>query len=227
MAKEYIYEKFQIEEYMVKFIQDCFYKDFDNKGQEIKKEIIFLGDSIIRDYDLNLFFPNVKNKVFNCGVSGITTEGIYGVIKNGVVRHNPKGVVILVGTNDMSEQHNKRNEEIINNIANLVIQLKMLINNLNVVILSLIPCDEKRYGKDSMAGGFRENSRIMEINKALKAFENYFKNLTFVDVYSSVVDKNNNLVNAYTHDGLHLNVKGYEKMTALIKPIVEKILKKD
>ena len=227
MGKNYIYNNFQIEEYMVKFLESCLFNNFDDKQGENKKEIIFLGDSIIRDYDLNYFFPNIKDKLFNCGVSGITTEGLFNILKNGVVRHNPKIVVILVGTNDMNEYSNRRNEEIVLNIANIITQLKILLNDLNIVVLSILPCDEKRYGKEAINGGSRENSRIIEINKYLKQFENHFKKLKFIDVFPTLADKNNNMVNAYTHDGIHLNVKGYEKMTALVRPVIDEILKKE
>ena len=227
MEKKYIYEKFQIEEYMVKIIGDCFYNNPEDKEGESKNEIIFLGDSIIRDYDLSLYFPSYKGRLFNCGLSGVTSEGLFSILKNGVIRHKPRGIVILVGTNDLNEYNNRRNEEVVYNIANIIIQLKIFLKNVNIALLSILPCDEKRYGKDSINGGFRENSRIIEINSFLKEFENHFKNLSFINAFEIFADKNNNMINAYTHDGIHPNSKGYEKLTALLKPVVEKMLKKD
>ena len=223
MAKNYLYEKFQIEEYMVNFLNSVLSTQWDGET----KEIVFLGDSLIRDYDLNRFFPDIKSKLFNCGVSGITTEGLFYIIKQGVIRHNPKTVVMLVGTNDMSEYYNKRDEEIIFNIARVITELKIILKKVNIVLISILPCDEARYGKDAIGGGGRENSRIIEINKTLNEFENHFKYLTYVDVFKDLSDKSGNLINSYTHDGIHLTLKGYEKLTSALKPIIQKLLKKD
>ena len=221
--KEYLYEKFQIEEYMVNFLNDVLSTQWDTKD---KKEIVFLGDSLIRDYDLSRFFPNIKEKLFNCGVSGITTEGLFNILKQGVVRHKPKTIVILAGTNDMNEYNDKRDGEIIFNIARIITKLKIILQEVNIVLISILPCDEKRYGKEVVGGG-RENSRIIKVNEELKNFERYFKDLYYIDVFKSFVDKSGNLINSLTHDGLHLNIKGYEKLTVSIEPIVNMLLKKD
>lgn len=222
MSKRYLYENFQIEEYMVKFLNSVLSTEWDGDT----KEIVFLGDSLIRDYDLSKFFPDIKSKLFNCGVSGITSDGLFSIIRQGVIRHNPKTVVILVGTNDMDANYNKRNEEIIFNISQLIIQLKIALKKVNIVLISILPCDEKRYGKN-VAGGGRENSRIIEINKFLKEFEDYFKDLIYIDAFTELVDKSGNLINSYTHDGIHLTLKGYEKLTSILNPIIQKLFKKD
>lgn len=219
MSKKYIYEDFQIEEYMVKFLESVLSTKWDGE----LKEIVFLGDSLIRDYDLNKYFVDIKSKLFNCGVSGITTDGLFNIIKQGVVRHNPKVIVILVGTNDLNEFHNRRNEEIISNISKLVTQLKTVIKLVKIVLISILPCDEQRQGKDVIGGG-RDNSRIIEINKNLKEFEDYFKDLVYLDVFSSLVDDSGNLSKIYTHDGIHLTLKGYEKMTDLLRPVIDDLI---
>lgn len=221
---KYLYEKFQIEEYMVNFLNSVLSTQWDGDG---KKEIVFLGDSLIRDYDLNKFFPDIKDKLFNCGVSGITTEGILNILKQGVMRHNPKIVTILVGTNDMSEYNDKRDGEIILNIARIITELKIMLEDVSIVLISILPCDENRYGKDAVGGGGRENSRIMQINTELQKFENYFKDLFYIDAFKVLVDKSGNLTNSYTHDGIHLNIKGYEKLTASLRNTINELLKKD
>lgn len=219
----YLYENFQLEEYMLNFLRSVLSTEWDGD----KKEIVFFGDSIIRDYDLNRFFPDVKSALFNCGVSGITTQGLFNIVKQGVVRHNPKAVVMLVGTNDMSEYHNKRNEEIILNFAQIITELKLVLKNVKIVLISILPCDEDRYGKYAIPGCGRENSRIKRVNETLKEFENIFKGLTFIDAFTPLSDVSGNLINAYTHDGIHLTLKGYEKLTAILKPVIQEILKKD
>ena len=165
-------------------------------------------------------------KLFNCGVSGITTQGLHNIIKQGVIRHKPSTIVILVGTNDMSEENSKRDNEIIDNIAKLIIDLKIILNGVNIVFISILPCDEDRYGKNSIAGGGRTNERIEKLNSVFKEFEKYYKDYIFVDAFKELSDDNGNLIKQYTHDGLHLNVDGYEKLTKELNPIIEKLIKK-
>ena len=220
--KNYLYEKFQIEEYMTSIIDTILSTKWDGN---IPKEVVFFGDSIIRDYDLNKFFPDIKNKVVNCGLAGATTEALFYILKQGVVRHNPKVVVMLVGTNDISDVYHKRNEEIIFNISRIIMELKIILKGVNIVLISILPCDEGRYGKNLIIESVKENSRIIEINEVLEEFENYFKDFTFIDVYDRFIDKNGNLINSLTHDGLHLNLDGYEKLTEIITPIIKQLLK--
>ena len=35
------------------------------------------------------------------------------------------------------------------------------------------------------------------------------------------------MINSYTHDGIHLTLKGYENLTSLLKPIIQDLIKKD
>ncbi|BAK56441.1 hypothetical protein SFBM_0664 [Candidatus Arthromitus sp. SFB-mouse-Japan] len=207
---------------MLTFLRSVISTEWDGD----KKEVVFLGDSIIRDYDLDRFFPKIKTKLFNCGVSGITTQGLHNIIKQGVIRHKPSTIVILVGTNDMSEENSKRDNEIIDNIAKLIIDLKIILNGVNIVFISILPCDEDRYGKNSIAGGGRTNERIEKLNSVFKEFEKYYKDYIFVDAFKELSDDNGNLIKQYTHDGLHLNVDGYEKLTKELNPIIEKLIKK-
>ena len=217
---DYVYNEFQLEYFMVDFLR----KSLDS--DEPDKEIVFVGDSIIRDYDLNRFFPKIKEKLLNCGVSGITSEGLLNIIQHGVIRHKPKTIVILVGTNDMSPYHDKRDEEIILNISRMISELKFVLDKVNIVLISILPCDEKRYGKEVIGGG-RENSRIKIINDKLGKFKQIYKDFIFVDVFDKLCDEKRNIINEYTHDGIHLTVKGYQLVTDILTPILNKFINLD
>ena len=45
--------------------------------------------------------------------------------------------------------------------------------------------------------------------------------ITYIDIYSKLVDKNDNLAEKYTVDGLHLNDAGYDVVTDILKKYVE------
>jgi lysophospholipase L1-like esterase len=55
----------------------------------------------------------------------------------------------------------------------------------------------------------------MKTNMMLKQLSH----VTFVDVYPLLIDQDGNLDRAYSHDGLHVNMKGYRMITDVIKTI--------
>jgi len=61
------------------------------------------------------------------------------------------------------------------------------------------------------------NDKIIELNEQLQRFA---KELSFqyIDLFSAFLDKNNELDEQYTTDGLHLNGKGY----LVWKEVIEK-----
>ena len=65
--------------------------------------LVFLGDSITQGWG-DQFRGHFKNvPVANRGISGDTTRGVLIRLKEDVLSLNPKGVVILIGTNDLEE----------------------------------------------------------------------------------------------------------------------------
>ena len=73
------------------------------KVEQDQGALVFLGDSITQGWGDNMgnSFPGVK--VANRGISGDTTRGVLIRLKEDVLSLNPKGVVILIGTNDLEE----------------------------------------------------------------------------------------------------------------------------
>src|SRR5690606_30135516 len=65
--------------------------------------LVFLGDSITQGWsDIGSHFPGVK--VANRGISGDTTRGVLIRLQEDVLALNPKGLVLLIGTNDLDEK---------------------------------------------------------------------------------------------------------------------------
>ena len=63
--------------------------------------------------------------------------------------------------------------------------------------------------------GIRSNDRIKEINDKLKILASKL-NVTYIDLYSDLIDKNGNLKLEYTKEGLHISDKGYKKITNIL-----------
>ena len=65
------------------------------------------------------------------------------------------------------------------------------------------------------------NDDIVDINKKLESLAKD-ENITYIDMFSELVDSDGNLKLEYTEEGLHMSDDGYDKITeVLIKYIKE------
>ncbi len=77
----------------------------------VSHSVVFLGDSITDGAEWSEIFGN--KKMLNRGISGDVTAGVLYRLDE-VVRHNPKKVFILIGTNDLAR--GVESEQVISNI---------------------------------------------------------------------------------------------------------------
>lgn len=174
----------------------------------IPENIVFLGDSITKLYDLDKYYPD--NNVVNSGVSGDVAEDILSDMKNRVYKYNPSKIFLLIGTNQLVTDSE---EEIIEQIFKVVDEIHSNNPVASVYLESIYPVNnniEKSPAKN------RDNDKIVDINNKLKEKSKKYK-YEYVDIYSELIDSEKNLKEEYTKDGLHLNDKGYEVVTEIIK----------
>ena len=128
-----------------------------------------------------------------------------------VTVYNPTKVIILIGTNDIRKE--LKNEEILSNIEEIVNRILEKRPMTKIYIQSVYPVNNTSASvvkKDVV--GDRSNEVIMDLNKRIKNLcEN--NNYTYINMYKVLVDKNGNLEEKYTTDGLHINNAGYLRIT--------------
>ncbi|MDE6060891.1 MAG: hypothetical protein K2G31_05415 [Clostridia bacterium] len=184
-----------------------------NENYSQIKQTVFIGDSIIEIYNTELF-NDETNTIYNRGISGDTSDKLLERLYDNALNISPQTLVVLVGTNDLSRKI--KADTILNNISAVIDRSKQA-NVDNIIICSLLPVNKS---VNSQMVGSRKNEDIIAINKALKnACEQ--KQVTFVDIYYLLVDKDGNFDARYTYDGLHPNVKGYEVITQALKNVLE------
>jgi lysophospholipase L1-like esterase len=191
---------------------------FDNKVSAFRElnrlatpgGIVFLGDSITQDYPVSEFFQG--QNVYNRGIGGDTTEGILKRLDVSVFELKPKTVVILIGTNDFALL-DATPEMVSANIQRIVSLIKAFDPSIHIILESIYPVNPTL---DPFTVGKRNLSDIMKTNMILKQFSD----VTFLDVYGLLLDQKQGLDPSYTHDGLHVNMKGYQKITDAIQNIL-------
>ena len=179
---------------------------------------LFLGDSITDYYDLDKYYEGYK--VVNSGISGNQTSDILDDLQKRAYVYNPSTIFLLIGTNDYI--HNKKEDETVNNIKEIVEKLNKNLPNAKIYLESIYPVnntDDKKISKSMVS--IRNNTSIKKINSELKKYCND-KNCTYLDMYSLLEDKDGNLKLEYTNEGLHMSDEGYEVITKELKKYMHK-----
>lgn len=178
-----------------------------------KDKIIFLGDSITHRYDLKKYYDN-KN-IINQGIEGNTTKDVLERLQTGVYDYNAKKVILLIGTNDIGDQ-----EDPIENIKLIINKIKSHDNSIEIIVESIYPINNTKNSKIKKdVIGARNNEKIKETNKKIKEICKE-KDITYVNVYDELTDKNGNLKLEYTVEGLHISDEGYKKITNVLSKYV-------
>lgn len=150
---------------------------------------IFAGDSLIRNWDVERYFPYLKTE--NRGVDGCTLEQCFSQVKS----DENTSVVLLIGTNNLTHE--------IKDVEPLVEEYIQLVESFQVqriFCISILPKNDF------------PNEVINQMNKRLEEELQSHKNVIFVNVYNDFY-WNGEINPEYTLDGVHLSAKGYELLT--------------
>ncbi len=176
----------------------------ENKIEIVNPNYVFLGDSITYFYDLEKYYEGYP--VVNSGVDGDKINDIFQDLEARVYRYNPSKIFIMIGINNLLyEDHD---DEISTNIEKLAKEIKKELPNCEIYIESILPMNTGWHT-------YVDSDTIKNINKELKQISK--KNgFIYIDIYSKVIDEENNFDIKYTDDGLHPNNEGYKKITKVI-----------
>lgn len=185
-------------------------EQFLKTHEQDKGALVLLGDSITQGWGGRLpkFFPGAQ--IANRGISGDTTRGMLYRLKEDVIDLDPKGVVMLMGTNDLADKATA--DEIVGNIKLILLELKAKNPALPVVVCTMFPSHPS---KD------RPPEKIKEINEKLLAAVKGDSAVTVVDTWSMFADAEGNAPAEMFPDLLHLNDAGYERWAAALRPVLE------
>lgn len=223
-----VYPKFLISILLILLISSSvfnilYFLTFDHhkvkKVVEKKSEerIVFVGDSITYRYDLLKYYSSID--FINSGIDGNTTQSILNDINNRIYRYKPAKVFLLIGTNDKVVS-NIPIDETISNIKTIVENIRKNIPKCEIYLESVYPINNtnhEKISKKDLEG--RSNDSIIKINQELKKYCEE-KSIKYIDMYSCLIDDQNNLNIEYTLDGLHLSDEGYKVVTKELKKYI-------
>ena len=201
---------------------------YDKANLELKlhtkanNRVVFMGNSITEGWiQMRPEFFNNRDYI-NRGIGGQTTPQMLLRFREDVINLNPSVVIILAGTNDIAGNSGYISlESIIDNIKSMAEIANA--NGIKVIISSILPAIDYPWKP-----GLDPASKIIIINKALKAFSDE-NNFIYLDYYAAMVDDKGGLkVPEYTtaNDLVHPNKKGYLVMEKLAEIAIKKALAK-
>ena len=147
--------------------------------------------------------------LINRGIAGTDSGWLLKHLDEQVIKLNPQKVFILVGTNDLGLGYDI--SVAYNNIIAIISEIKKVLPQTQVFILSLLPVNESSEYEQKVK--IRKNEMISKLNGRLSAI----LEVNFINTYPDLVDNKNNLSVSYTTDGLHLSQKGYQTFSNNIK----------
>lgn len=165
-----------------------------------KGEILFVGSSSIRLWDLKKSFPDLKT--INRGFGGSEIADSIHFADRIIVKHKPRIVVLYAGDNDIKK--GKSAERVIADFREFAKLVRGKLPQTKVVFIAIKPSISRWNLVDKMR---KANSEIQSVCEQDKLLE-------FVDIDKPMIgDDGKPRPELFAKDGLHLNAEGYRLWT--------------
>ncbi len=178
----------------------------DAKRGEAPAEIVFVGSSTIRMWELAKSFPKVTPTPLNRGFGGSQFSDIVRHIDRLVLRHKPKLVVVYSGDNDLAS--GKEVATVVSDFHKIVASIHEAQPDTRIVVLAPKPSVQR----------WEMRAKFRELNKSLAAQCGDDDKLTWLDTWPATLNQQGEPdATLFRDDGLHLNDKGYAKWAELVR----------
>ncbi|PMB24482.1 GDSL-type esterase/lipase family protein [Fischerella thermalis] len=179
------------------------------KLPQSESDIIMLGDSITDEGEWIELLSNINVK--NRGISGDTTERVLYRLDS-ILSGKPKEIFLMLGINDLINTR-KSVAQTLESYEKILHEFREKTLNTKIFIQSVLPVNNK------IDIYWQDNNEILKLNTGLRELATKF-NYQYIDLFSLLLDSENQLDSRYTKDGLHLNGEAY----LVWKSVIEKYL---
>ena len=171
-----------------------------------KGEVVFIGSSTIRLWDLKASFPDLKT--INRGFGGSEMADSTRYVERLVVPHSPRIVVVYAGDNDIM---GITSEQITINFERFVRAVHARLPATRILYIGIKPSLLR----------WAQVDRVRLANDAIEKFCERDDRLGFVDFDHALLGWDEKpRPELYVEDGLHLSAAGYQILTALVRPFL-------
>ena len=183
-----------------------------NEISLLEPDMIFIGDSIVEYYPLQELLGTTKT-IVNRGIRGYQTGLLLDNLDAHLYGDAVDQIVLLIGTNDIGKDIPMN--DALDNLERVIQSIARNYPLSQIKLLSILPVNEGEKYKQTVY--IRTNEKIREWNQAYEALASAYMQVDFVSIYDSLTDSEGQLQSAYTTDGLHLSVAGYQALSEALK----------
>jgi lysophospholipase L1-like esterase len=181
------------------------YDEADRAAAPPKGEIVFVGSSTIRRWDVASYFPDLT--IINRGIDGTELADAVRYIDRLVLRYEPRLVVVYAGDNDIgsgkfSEQVSVDFERFVRAVHARLPQTRILYLGIKPSPLRWLQVDRMRLANDIIKAICHRDDRLgfLDFDNLMLGWDEKPRRELFVE------------------DGLHLSPQGYQLWTAVLRP---------
>ena len=171
-----------------------------------KGEILFIGSSTIRLWDLKTSFPDLKT--INRGFGGSEMQDSTRYVDRIVVPYGPRIVVVYAGDNDIM---GTPSEQIVIAFERFVRAVHAKLPETKILYIGIKPSLLR----------WNQVDRMRQANAMIRQFCERDERLGFVDTDNAMLGWDEKpRKELYVADGLHLTPAGYQILNALVRPFL-------
>lgn len=180
----------------------------DSLWDSSKETIIFTGSSSIKFWgDLQERFPD--QHILNAGFGGSQAYDLLYYLNDLVLRYNPKKVFVYEGDNDIFSK--KRPKEVVQTTQDIIELIEKGNPNTSIILISTKPSIAR----------WRLRKKYKRLNRRLEKLALTASNLSYANVWDTMLDGRKVMKDIFVEDGLHMNAKGYEIWYQTLKEYVD------
>jgi lysophospholipase L1-like esterase len=181
------------------------YEEADRTSPPPKGEIVFVGSSTIRRWDVASYFPG--SKIINRGIDGTELADAVRYIDRLVLRYEPRLVVVYAGDNDIG--YGKLSEQVSVDFERFVRAVHARLPETRILYIGVKPSPLRWLQVD----------RMRMANQVIRSICERDDRLAFLDFDNLMLGWDEKpRKELYADDGLHLSPLGYQVWTAGIRP---------
>lgn len=170
-----------------------------------QRSLVFYGDSDISQWDTDEVFPGS----LNCGESGAQLKHARDFAPRMIEKYNPKIVVMVAGENDLADGTPP---------SKVLSDFELVYETITNGGAHLIYIGTK---SEPATKGLQKAYR--ELNRLVGNFVQGKENVSFIDVYSTMLLNGRPDSSMFVEDGLHLSDVGYQVWNSLLTQELERL----
>jgi hypothetical protein len=172
--------------------------------------LLFTGSSSITFWS-TLERDMAPMPALNRGFGGAKIADVVHYADRFILPCHPRAVVLYAGTNDIAWPHPAAPQQVFDGYKGFVLRVRSALPDIPIYFVSICPVPAR----------WRYQSIVLEANQRILTYTKTDPRLHFIDITGAFLGPNGRPdLRLFRSDRLHPNARGYEKWTAILKPIL-------